>query len=1434
MGDAKDTRFLSLLQARGWMDRRAVEECRAVQRQVEALGLRQAFADIAVQKGYLSASQAGTLLAALGEGGHQKIQGYEILEKLGEGAMGAVYKARQTFMQRTVAIKVLHPGHAAAPQARERFLREARLLASLNHPNIVQALDAGESAGTLFVVMEYVPSESLRARLQREGGLEPDAALRIVAQVAAALDHAHRHKLVHRDVKPENILVGADGGVKLADLGLSKSIGEEDGGLTRSGTSMGTPQYMSPEQIEDARSVDIRSDLYALGVVLYEMVAGTNPCRCDNVAGTIARHVMGDWEPLAARMPGLPAGLLAVHGRMMRCSRDERYPTPRALLDDLARLEEGRPLAGQECAAAPTGPARPAVAPPEGGVGGRPKDTSRTHSPPATRSTRRGTARVPTAAAAQHAAARAESVTGVSARRVVGRRPALALLLAAPFLGVALWWLAARPPSQDAGASKAGAPPSTVAGGGTPSRDTSRPGGPAPRADALAAVQALAKDPAREEEALRLLDALLAQDLPPQEAAAMRAEHEELTARVLARVYERRSELHRDVETFLQAGTPRAALERVDGASHEFTAMEWLRACAEMREGIRSSTATRVSALVAAVRAAAGRPPAERSSALEALRAFLEAARGVFEPDAETRLLLEEAPAEPAASTSSPPGPATTPTPPAAPATAGAAAQIAQPPLDRFVRLVSEHLLVRRYADFVREADLLLAGPVGPADAALIRVTRDAAAKAPDLLARAANMVREQAFRSPLFRDGRRLEVVAAKGVPHFREAGALVPVDAAALSAPELARLWEDHGDAPSDELKLLASLDSSFDFTEWLDDAWCAFAVDTSKKTSVTWDEEERRCGRRSVRLVTDSDTATVLVCPATRNADWDLSGSEFLRVQLRAAQPRGAGRQGAVPTVALRSRQGGYVLLTPDRDLLLHDGSWAELACPLRGGAGWTRQEIVPLAGGRVDWFEFLFDPSGDGFEVWVDGCRFDPAPPSVLLSSAYRPDLSLREVRMEPAFPRYDVAWVGGVPKLQGAANPARAPVTGAPVRFTATVANVGPVDSAATTWRWSFPEGKVLAQDRLPALAPGASATFSVTLRWPAKPHESRFRVEVDPENRLRELGKSNNTVLSRLSALSVRLYLKHRALEKVPVTRSVFGSPDLVDHVRGQLGLLDAIVSGVAGTGALADFPRGLRLDRVSEWEAGGRPPPDAEADVVLYVDRTLAESLYASPGYPSRAIQRALLTDTERSLGLGLVPLAWLNVEGKANEVNGAAYDATAGRADLVGGLDALSAMPWGWLSPFHVQVLAARAQSRSGYRGEYLFALPERVTLVPQDAAGHPLEGATLTFFQAARGRIDATPEFTAKADKAGLVRLPLREAPAFRTETGVPFGPNPFGKLSLEEGNGLFLARVTHGRSTKDVFLDVTALNVAWLSGSRKTASLPLATGMECPHK
>ena len=264
---------------------------------------------------------------------------YEILAELGAGGMGRVYRARDLTLERTVALKTLAPQFGSDAGFVQRFLKEARAAARLNHPNIVQIYDFGQEGDTYYLAMEYVDGHSLGAYLKRGHFTERDAIL-VVRHACRALAVAHVEGLIHRDIKPDNLMLTSKGEVKLVDLGIAKRV-DEDQNLTQTGQAVGTPHYISPEQIRGLRDIDARADIYSLGATLYHLVTGHTPFRGTSGALVMSMHLA---QPLAdprTYRPELSEGLCRVIRKMMAKERAERYPDADSLDRDLYRLQTG-------------------------------------------------------------------------------------------------------------------------------------------------------------------------------------------------------------------------------------------------------------------------------------------------------------------------------------------------------------------------------------------------------------------------------------------------------------------------------------------------------------------------------------------------------------------------------------------------------------------------------------------------------------------------------------------------------------------------------------------------------------------------------------------------------------------------------------------------------------------------------------------------------------------------------------------------------------------------------------------------------------------------------------------------------------------------------------------------------------------------------------
>ena len=269
---------------------------------------------------------------------------YELQQRIGRGGMADVYLARDILLDRLVAIKVLFPEFATDPAFVERFRREAQSAANLNHPNIVGVYDWGRSNNTYFMAMEYVPGRTLADALRDIGQISAMKAAEVGIEVAAALAFAHRNNVVHRDIKPGNILIGSSGQLKVADFGIARALGSAaDNSLTQVGSVMGTAAYFSPEQAQGGQP-DPRSDLYSLGIVLYEMVGGKPPFTGENPVAIAYKQVHDQPQPLNQLSPDVPRAFEAIVARLLAKDPDLRYPSAEAVRDDLRRFRDGIPV----------------------------------------------------------------------------------------------------------------------------------------------------------------------------------------------------------------------------------------------------------------------------------------------------------------------------------------------------------------------------------------------------------------------------------------------------------------------------------------------------------------------------------------------------------------------------------------------------------------------------------------------------------------------------------------------------------------------------------------------------------------------------------------------------------------------------------------------------------------------------------------------------------------------------------------------------------------------------------------------------------------------------------------------------------------------------------------------------------------------------------
>jgi serine/threonine protein kinase len=331
-----EERLAHALVSRGLVTREEIQQCR----QNEATGGESILSRL-VRAGSLTLAQARRAKQELPQLLGQEIPGYEVLQKLGQGAMGTVYKARQLSMNRLVAIKVLHARLGANPDFIRRFTREAHLAAKLSHNNVIQAIDVGSAGNVQYFVMEYVEGTTLRQELDAGKRFDEHAAVEIVLQIAQALQHASRRGLIHRDIKPANIVLTPEGIAKLADLGMARETADAALARAEKGMTLGTPFYISPEQIEGLENIDVRADIYSLGATFYHLVTGRVPFPGKVVDKVLDAHLQEELTPPDHINTQLSSGLGEVVEFMMAKNRRERYQQPDDLILDLECLLAG-------------------------------------------------------------------------------------------------------------------------------------------------------------------------------------------------------------------------------------------------------------------------------------------------------------------------------------------------------------------------------------------------------------------------------------------------------------------------------------------------------------------------------------------------------------------------------------------------------------------------------------------------------------------------------------------------------------------------------------------------------------------------------------------------------------------------------------------------------------------------------------------------------------------------------------------------------------------------------------------------------------------------------------------------------------------------------------------------------------------------------------
>lgn len=340
---------------RGLATPNEVEACKAHRDKVKPAnkGDSRSLLEVMIAAKAMTTNQSSRLLKELAAESPKAltIPGYEIIGPLGRGSMGMVYKARQVSMDRIVAVKSLLESLASNTDFIKRFEREAKVAAKLSHNNIVNAYDAGEFDGRHYFVMEYVEGTSVKDELVKRKVFEEKDGLEIILAVTEALKHAHEKGLVHRDIKPDNIILTKQGVVKLADLGLARPTGDEKRAAAEAGMAIGTPYYMSPEQVRGQTDVDIRADIYSLGATFYHMMTGRVPFEGTTPTEVMKKHIDKNLEltPADHLNTRISSGLGVVIETMMSRDRDARYQNPDDLILDLKCLIQGeRPVIAEQ------------------------------------------------------------------------------------------------------------------------------------------------------------------------------------------------------------------------------------------------------------------------------------------------------------------------------------------------------------------------------------------------------------------------------------------------------------------------------------------------------------------------------------------------------------------------------------------------------------------------------------------------------------------------------------------------------------------------------------------------------------------------------------------------------------------------------------------------------------------------------------------------------------------------------------------------------------------------------------------------------------------------------------------------------------------------------------------------------------------------------
>jgi serine/threonine-protein kinase len=316
-------------------------------------GTDTSLADLLQQHGYITHTQITRLKTAMDEDSMyrpaQQIPGFQVLSRIGQGAMAVVFKAKQLSLDRMVAIKVLPKRLSENHEFVDRFYREGRAAARLNHPNIVQAYDVGESGGYHYFVMEFIDGQTIYDVINDGRPMDEPRALRLIRQAARALEHAHAQELIHRDVKPKNLMLTKADDIKLADMGLAREMRDYATAAAEAGRAYGTPYYISPEQIRGEIVIDARADIYGLGATFYHMVTGKVPFDGTTPSAVMHKHLKDALVPPDHINDSLSSGIGEIIEVMMAKAPNDRYPSMAEVITDLDAVARGEsPLQARE------------------------------------------------------------------------------------------------------------------------------------------------------------------------------------------------------------------------------------------------------------------------------------------------------------------------------------------------------------------------------------------------------------------------------------------------------------------------------------------------------------------------------------------------------------------------------------------------------------------------------------------------------------------------------------------------------------------------------------------------------------------------------------------------------------------------------------------------------------------------------------------------------------------------------------------------------------------------------------------------------------------------------------------------------------------------------------------------------------------------------